>query len=1379
MEEMKVKSEGKKPYFIGLDMGTNSVGWAVTDNDYCILRKKGKDLWGVRLFDEAKTAATRRTNRVNRRRLQRKKNRIKMLNDFFAPLIIKGDPSFFERIEDSKYYQEDKRNNTPFVLFADSSYTDKEYYKDFPTVFHLRQAIINEKLPIDNKYVKLVYIAILSIFQHRGHFLNENLSDEVNANSNYNELINQMKLCKDTFMLNLEIIDNEKFDQIMSDKKMTRKDKSLELKKLLTECGDKEDSIKIKEIANMLCGLQTNIVNLFEKEIDEMLKISFDDSDYEQQIIEIENSLTDEELQAIIALKQIHDYYELKKIMGDAKYLSEARVNLYNKHKNDLKILKKLIKEYAPDKYSYFFREMNDSTYSAYVKSVNSSCNGKIRRGLVQSKQRTKEALYKEIKDILNISKVKKPEDITNEQIQYIYNEIENNSFLPKQITNENGVIPNQVHANELRTILEIASKNIPYLCSKDDKGIELKNKIYQLLTFRIPYYVGPVYNANEKDLGNNKAQYSNAWSVRKKEGKVYPWNFDEMIDIRKSSEIFIERMTNNCTYLPNEKALPKNSLLLEKFNVLNELNNLCINGTKISEELKQKIYLELFETGKKITNKKMIDFLVKNGLAEKDVSISGIDKDFKSTLANHKFFKEVFNVDILQDRQYKIAEDIIYKATIYGDSKKFLKELIEEKYPNDLSKEQIKRILSKKFNGWGKLSKKLLTDIKGADVETGEAKTIMQRMWDENYNFMQLVGGNSQFNYKDIIEEQTKKIKKELIDVQYEDLEDLYLSPSVKRMTWQTILILKELIKVMGYNPSKIFVEMARESETDKKRTISRKNKILSSYKSLEDKEERKKWEDFVNSKKEQDFKIKKLYLYCLQLGKCMYTGETIDINSLFDDSKYDIDHIIPRCYKKDDSIENNLVLVKKSSNALKTDKYPIDNDIISKMQSFWYILKEKGLISEEKYKRLVRKEELSEDEKADFISRQLVETRQGTKAIATLLKNTNKDVEIVYSKADAVSDFRHKFSIVKCREINDFHHAHDAYLNIVVGNSYNVKFTNSPIRFIKEEYKKDRTLGNYHMDKIFNKTIERDGIIAWDTNGNKSINTVRLMLSKNSPLVTYKSYIAKGPLFDATLYSHEKVKEDGYIPIKSNDEKMKNIKKYGGYCKATGAYFFLADYVDKNKRIRVIEAKPLYLHNCNTKIDLQKYCEDVLGYKSVNVILEHIPMYTLIKLNGIHMYLSGRKPGRLIVINAEQLKLKSKSIEYIKKIIKFKNDDCNDSINSSINKENNLSLYDEFVEKMTNSIYGYRPNSLAKLYVEKRQVFNDLNVNEQIKVLINTLDYFTRTNKGVDLTIFNAGKGVGECTTNNKINANKEFKCIFQSVTGLYEIELDLLKL
>ena len=68
-------------------------------------------------------------------------------------------------------------------------------------------------------------------------------------------------------------------------------------------------------------------------------------------------------------------------------------------------------------------------------------------------------------------------------------------------------------------------------------------------------------------------------------------------------------------------------------------------------------------------------------------------------------------------------------------------------------------------------------------------------------------------------------------------------------------------------------------------------------------------------------------------------------------------------------------------------------------------------------------------------------------SKAVAEVLKQifSEDQTEIVYVKSGNVSDFRkNTINRLKVREINDYHHAFDAYLNIVVGNVYNVKFTN-----------------------------------------------------------------------------------------------------------------------------------------------------------------------------------------------------------------------------------------------------------------------------------------------------------------------------------------------
>lgn len=63
-----------KKYNIGLDIGTNSVGWAVVEADtQKVMRKGNKPLWGVRLFSEAETAEKRRLDRSTRRRYDRRR----------------------------------------------------------------------------------------------------------------------------------------------------------------------------------------------------------------------------------------------------------------------------------------------------------------------------------------------------------------------------------------------------------------------------------------------------------------------------------------------------------------------------------------------------------------------------------------------------------------------------------------------------------------------------------------------------------------------------------------------------------------------------------------------------------------------------------------------------------------------------------------------------------------------------------------------------------------------------------------------------------------------------------------------------------------------------------------------------------------------------------------------------------------------------------------------------------------------------------------------------------------------------------------------------------------------------------------------------------
>ncbi len=62
----------KNAFYLGLDIGTDSVGYAVTDDQYQLLKHKGEPLWGVTLFEKAELAKTRREKRTARRRIDRR-----------------------------------------------------------------------------------------------------------------------------------------------------------------------------------------------------------------------------------------------------------------------------------------------------------------------------------------------------------------------------------------------------------------------------------------------------------------------------------------------------------------------------------------------------------------------------------------------------------------------------------------------------------------------------------------------------------------------------------------------------------------------------------------------------------------------------------------------------------------------------------------------------------------------------------------------------------------------------------------------------------------------------------------------------------------------------------------------------------------------------------------------------------------------------------------------------------------------------------------------------------------------------------------------------------------------------------------------------------
>ena len=328
-----------RPYFMGIDMGTGSLGWAVTDLSYNLCRAHGKDLWGIRLFETANTAEERRMFRTGRRRLDRRNRRIQLLQQIFAPEIARVDPGFFQRLKESRYLPEDKRTidgtvpELPYALFVDQDYTDKDFHKEYPTIYHLRKRLMDRDEPAD---IRLVYLALHHLIKHRGHFLfagieTDKITDFYAAFSEFMRIVEEQELD-----FSLEVSENncETIKEILQNPRLTRTKKATELIRELHASSGCE-----KALLKLIAGCKVKLSAIFdnpEYETCEKPQISFSENAYEENEAVIESELSDQFVM-VAAAKALYDWSILVNILSDSRTISEAKVKVYEKHKKDLR----------------------------------------------------------------------------------------------------------------------------------------------------------------------------------------------------------------------------------------------------------------------------------------------------------------------------------------------------------------------------------------------------------------------------------------------------------------------------------------------------------------------------------------------------------------------------------------------------------------------------------------------------------------------------------------------------------------------------------------------------------------------------------------------------------------------------------------------------------------------------------------------------------------------------------------------------------------------------------------------------------------------------------------------------------------------------------
>ncbi|WP_413476686.1 type II CRISPR RNA-guided endonuclease Cas9 [Latilactobacillus fuchuensis] len=1355
-----------KPYNIGLDIGTNSIGWSVVDDQSQLVRIKGKLGYGVRLYDEGQTAEDRRLFRTTRRRLKRRKWRLGLLREMFEPYITPQDATYFLRQKQSNLSPKDLRKQQPQIgLFNDR--LDSDFHYQYPTIYHLRYALMTEKRQFD---LREIYLAMHHIVKYRGHFLNAApatsfKSGEIDLANDFAALnrIFERVFSESGFSLsetNLDEIKSILLDNNLSASVRQRKALPLIYQTGESKLVEKQYKAIATELLKAILGLNAkfNLLTGIEVEDAKAWSLSFNAEDFDAKLNDLNIADNDDAVQIIEILRALYSSVLLAGIVPEGQSISQAMIDKYEAHKAHL-IMLRSIREQLPDKEN----KALEKAYDDYIDHPEDKQHG------------SREDFYAAITKVL-----KKESEDTN--IIEVLKLIELDQFMPKQRTKDNGAIPHQLHQQELDQIIENQKQYYPWLAETNPNEQRQKiapYKLDELVTFRVPYYVGPMITAQEQ-FQTSKKKF--AWMIRKEPGAITPWNFDQKVDRQASANEFIKRMTTTDTYLLAEDVLPKQSLLYQRFEVLNELNGIKIDDQPITIEQKQSIFDAKFMQQAHVTVRNIQDYLVSEGQYASRPNITGLsDGDkFNSSLSTYHDLKKIFGDVIDVPNKQTDFEKMIEWSTIFEDGKIFADKLREIDWLTD---DQCKRLSTKRYRGWGQLSAKLLTKIVDQN-----GQRIIDILWNTNDNFMRIIHSD------DFDQAVTQANQALLADNNTQDvINELYTSPQNKKALRQILLVVADIQKAMKEQaPARILIEFAREKQANPRLSTQRRRQVEQVYQELNNDQLNKELADpqYANLSKDR------LFLYFMQGGRDMYTGESLNIDRL---SEYDIDHILPQAFIKDNSLDNR-VLVSAKMNRSKSDQVPL-NDYTEErfgktMRSQWEQMLRAGLLTRRKYNNLtLNPDSINKYTMSGFINRQLVETRQVIKLATNLLVDqyADEDVQLVTVKSGLTHQMREDFNFPKNRNLNNHHHAFDAYLTAFVGLYLLKKYPKLAHNFVYGQYQQGFKANDQWRNFNFlnglrqNQQVDAEtGELIWQKDHDLAY--MNKIYDFKKILVTREVHINHGALYNQTLYKAKDDKASGQggrqlIQAKAN----RPTAIYGGYSGKTVAYMCLVRITEKKGDLyRICGVQTAWVDELeqieDATIKLQRLTalltpqftttkkqkgEVVAVVKAFEVLLPKILINQRFYDGGQELTLASATYKN----NAQELVLDKKAVQVL-----------NGQLPKAELEAQATVVYDQILERVQKYFPLYDMNSFREKLFVGRDKFNELPWQDQWenhkliqvgqKTILDRILIGLHANAAMgDLKALNMSTPFGKLQKSNGISLSPETQIIYQSPTGLFE--------
>ena len=639
-----------------------------------------------------------------------------------------------------------------------------------------------------------------------------------------------------------------------------------------------------------------------------------------------------------------------------------------------------------------------------------------------------------------------------------------------------------------------------------NDDFIEQYLKIFES---KRKYYIGP---------GNEKSRTD--YGIYRKDGETWKNLFDILI--------------GRCTIYKKEFRASRASYTVERFNLLNDLNNIKVKGEKLTYEQKQNIIENILTA--KIVN--VMKFIEKEcACTSQEITGYRIDKQDKPEF--HKFetyrkmkkeILEKLNWDI-ETTDKKLLDQIAHELTINTERESIVAALNELK---QLSEEEIdffvmfRKNNTSLFSGWSSFSLKLMYEI-------------MDTLETEPKNQSEILHEMGKFNQKIDIFRNCSEIPAGTI------VEDI-LNPVVAKSIRQSIGIINALVSKYGEFQD-IVIEMPRESNDEEQR--KNKTKMQKQHSDTMKKIE----SDLSNrcnipmtEKTYYNHKglVAKLKLWWEQDKRCLYSGKEISPEDLINKpNMFDIDHIIPIAVSFDDS-QSNKVLVYSSENRVKSKRTPFQ--YLKSKSSDWnyeeykkYVqsLFKNKLINKKKFSLLLFEGDITkQDVLQGFISRNLNDTRYAAKTLLNSLQAYMKaneiETKIKVVNGSFTNQFRKRLHLEKDREENYSHHAVDALICAL--STSKLKKYNSIIdletgeMLDKEEHEK--MLQNDEYEKKFFTDTEYE---------------TKLALEKAAQNTAYSHKVSKKvnrALSNQTIYSTRNTENGEYVV-----SKIKNLYDKANY--------------------------------------------------------------------------------------------------------------------------------------------------------------------------------------------------------------------------------------